>query len=40
MRRQAHPAGQKDWSPVVMLILMAIVILTVVIWGVPTGLPS
>ena len=38
--RQAHPAGERDWQPLIVLILMVIILLTVVVWGVPSGLPS
>lgn len=38
--RQAHPKGEHDWSVLAILILMGIVLLTVVLWGVPSGLPS
>ncbi len=39
-RFQAHPEGERDWYPVVMVILMGVIILTVVIFGVPGGLPE
>jgi hypothetical protein len=38
--RQAHPADERDWYPVILMALIAIVILLVVLWGVPSGLPS
>lgn len=38
--RHAHPKGERDWQLIVMLALVVGILLSLAIFGVPSGLPA